>query len=419
MSDKQNQIDNIQRKAFLWNTCGGMLNAFQSVIILMVLTRTLGLYDAGVFTIAYASANLFLTIGKYGIRPFQATDINEQYNFKEYRWARYISSLAMFLVTIGYIVYVVSVQEYSFDKAAVIFFMCILKLIDAVEDVYIGRYQQKGRLDIGAKVMTIRISITILVFIAGLFVIRNLLTTLILTVVISTLLCVVMIMKTYGEFRGENSKIKPINIRNLSWECFPLCISNFLSFYIGNAPKYAIDAQLGEEVQACYGFISMPVFVIGLLSTFIFQPILTKMAMEWSDRKVRRFVKRVFQQCGYIVVITFAALVGGYLLGIPVLSILYNTDLSDYKANMLELLAGGGVLALASFMVIVLTIMRDQKSIILGYGVAAILAAALSPISVQRFAIDGACYLYLALMLITTLIFTLIVILKIHQAAKK
>lgn len=413
MSDNQRQIKNIQNRAFWWNTCGGMLNAFQSVIILMVLTRTLGLYDAGVFTIAYASANLFLTIGKYGVRSFQATDLKEQYNFKEYRWARIISSVAMLLVTLGYIIYVVVIQKYTFDKAAVIFFMCILKLVDAIEDVYIGRYQQKGRLDVGAKVMTVRLVITISVFILGLFVIRDLLKTLIVTVIISILLCVTMIKKTCNPFRESEHIIRPIMVRKLLWECLPLCASNFLSFYIGNAPKYAIDAQLGEEVQACYGFISMPVFVIGLLSTFIFQPILTKMALEWQENEINQFVKRILQQSGFIVLITIAVLIGGYILGIPVLSILYNTDLSDYKMNMLVLLAGGGVLALASFMVVVLTIMRDQKSIIFGYATAAVLAAIFSPLFVRWFAINGACYLYLGLMSITTLIFTLTVVLRV------
>lgn len=67
------QTDHIDRDSFVWNMAGSMLLAFQSVIMLMVLTRVLGLADAGIFTIAYANANLFLTIGKYGMRNFQVS----------------------------------------------------------------------------------------------------------------------------------------------------------------------------------------------------------------------------------------------------------------------------------------------------------------------------------------------------------
>ena len=62
---------NIQKDGFIWNMVGSILNAFQSVMLLMILTRTVGLINAGIFTIAYANANLFLNIGKYGMRNFQ------------------------------------------------------------------------------------------------------------------------------------------------------------------------------------------------------------------------------------------------------------------------------------------------------------------------------------------------------------
>ena len=70
--------------AYIWNMAGGMLYAFQSVILLMVITRTVDLYSAGIFTIAYASANLFLTIGKYGMRNYQVTDVVPKFDSVSY-----------------------------------------------------------------------------------------------------------------------------------------------------------------------------------------------------------------------------------------------------------------------------------------------------------------------------------------------
>ena len=40
--------------------------------------------DAGIFVIAYAIGNLMLTIGRYGIRQFQASDVVEKYSYREY-----------------------------------------------------------------------------------------------------------------------------------------------------------------------------------------------------------------------------------------------------------------------------------------------------------------------------------------------
>lgn len=66
---------------------------------------------------------------------------------------------------------------------------------------------------------------------------------------------------------------------------FPLFGISFLSFYVNSAPKYAIDACLTDEIQACYGFVAMPVFVIGLINNFIYQPVLVPMAVEWEKEQ--------------------------------------------------------------------------------------------------------------------------------------
>ena len=76
-----------KKEAYIWNTAGSMLSAFQSVIMLMVLTRVCDLETAGIFTIAYASANLFLNVGNYGMRNYQASDVKPKYAFSIYvRW---------------------------------------------------------------------------------------------------------------------------------------------------------------------------------------------------------------------------------------------------------------------------------------------------------------------------------------------
>lgn len=409
--------------AYIWNMAGGMLYAFQSVILLMVITRTVDLYSAGIFTIAYASANLFLTIGKYGMRNYQVTDVFPKFQFAEYLYSRVITVVIMLAVSAVYVAYKKIAGGYSSEKAAIVFVMCILKSIDAAEDVFYGLYQQQGRLDIGAKLQTLRMIGTIGVFSVGLIVFRNLLTSLVITTVISALLVVILVALTISEFEDKSHLKKDSQSLKKTIEllkiCFPLFAGTFLSFYIGNAPKYAIDDLLSEEIQACYGFISMPVFVIGLLNGFIYQPILNRLAIDWNEGKRKEFIRKVMIQFLYVAGITLAAVVGGYLLGIPVLSILYNTDLNGYRMDLIILLVGGGMLALSGFLVIVLTIMRKQKNTIFGYLVIAILAYLLSGRFVERYAVRGASLLYLVLMTGLTIIFMVMLFAELGKAKKQ
>lgn len=396
---------NIDRDSYIWNMVGSMLMAFQSVIMLMILTRTLGLLEAGIFTIAYANANLFLTIGKYGMRYFQVSDVKNQFHFSDYRMSRVITSAAMMIVSVVYVIYAASSNGYSKGKTMVILWMCLFKLVDVAEDVFHGLFQRKNRLDVASRLMTVRLAVTTLVFGLGLILLKNLLTSLIVTTIITAILFVIFTSMTYRHFNVEKAAIDWSNVFLLLKLCFPLFAGSFLSFYIGNAPKYAIDSMLTDELQACYGFIAMPVFVIGLLNNFIFNPMLYHMSVLWSEKRVKEFVKKTLIQSAIIGGITLICIAGAYVLGIPVLSWLYNTDLSGYRPQLLILLLGGGFLGLSGLLSAVITIIRYQKSLMWGYAVVGLLAYAFSNVIVERYKMMGASVLYMVLMGILCLIF--------------
>ena len=89
------------------------------------------------------------------------------------------------------------------------------------------------------------------------------------------------------------------NKHKLKWlfiEGVPLFASQFLNMYVINAPKYAIDTYLSERIQAYYNIIFMPAFAVGILSNFIFNPILTFYAQIWADKKIKEFKKLVNRQ---------------------------------------------------------------------------------------------------------------------------
>lgn len=401
--------NDIKKSSFIWNMTGSMLVAFQSVILLMIITRTVGLIDAGIFTIAYANANLFLNIGKYGMRNFQVSDVRHQFSFSEYHTSRCITTLAMLIASVVYVLWSAFANEYSFEKTAIIIWMCIFKLPDAIEDVYYGDYQKKGRLDVGGKALALRLLLTLVLFSICLVLFKNLLWSLIIATIVTFLIMVYFIRITRKNFYEEPYKDNR-NIFILLKQCFPLAMGAFLSFYIGNAPKYAIDSMLSDEIQACYGFIAMPVFVIGLLNGFIFNPILYKISELWNKNKIKEFLSRVAVQVVIIVLITLICIIGAYIIGIPVLSLLYNTDLSSYKIELILLLLGGGFLGLTGLLSTVITIIRCQTGLLYGYGLVALLAFVFSNPIVSKFQMRGAALLYVFLMLLLSVCFSAVFI---------
>lgn len=396
---------NIKKDSYIWNMVGSMLASFQSVFMLMAITRFTNLNDAGIFTIAFANANLFLTIGKYGTRYFQVSDMQDEFTFSEYRSTRRVTTTIMIIVSLFYVYISAYRNSYSLRKSLIIIWMCLFKTIDAIEDVYLGEYQRRNRLDIAAKMMTLRMIITILLFCVLIVLSKNLLLTLIITTVTTTVLFVVFKTWTFHVFEIECTKRAPKKIRQLLKICFPLFAGAFLSFYIGNAPKYAIDVMLSDELQACYGFIAMPVFIIGLLNNFIFNPLLFHMSVLWKEGNVKKFVLKTIRQTGIIFLITVVCIIGAWLLGIPTLSLLYNTNLAPYKTELLVLLLGGGFLGLSGLLNAVITIIRCHNSLMWGYVVVALLALIFSNQIISQYEMLGAALLYTVLMGMLCIIF--------------
>ena len=209
----------IDRDSFLWNMIGSMLMAFQSVIMLMILTRVLGLVDAGVFTIAFANANLFLNIGKYGMRNFQVSDVKKQFSFADYKISRIITVIAMLLTSVGYTLYTAYENDYSAEKTQIIIWMCLFKIVDAAEDIYHGYYQQENRLDIASKCLALRMLSTILVFSLGLIFFKNQLIALIISTILTALLFLIFTKWTIGEFHSPSVKYNKKNVRLLLKLC--------------------------------------------------------------------------------------------------------------------------------------------------------------------------------------------------------
>lgn len=396
--------------------------AFQSVIMLMVLTRVCDVVQAGIFTIAYANANLFLNLGKYGMRNFQVSDIDERFPFAAYARSRIVTCVAMMLAGTAYTLYSAATVGYAPEKTLVILVMILFKVVDAAEDVFNGNYQQHGRLDVAAKVMTARLASTIVLFAGGIVATQSLLAGLTVATVYTIAFFAGEVAWAWVRYRlpvldqpsaaaterPDEQVIPRLQKRptlSLLKECFPVFLALFLLFYIGNAPKYAIDAVMDDASQAYYGYIAMPVFVVGLLATFIYNPIIVSLTRDWAEGRRDAFVRRFLVQCLLILGITAVCVAGAWLLGVPVLNILYNAELAPYKTDLLVLVAGGGFLALTTLFTTGITIIRRQDRLIWGYIAVSVLAFALCPVAVNTAGIDGASWAYLSLMAVLTVWF--------------
>lgn len=396
------KTNNVTRSTYIWNAISAVMLAMQSPVILMVMSRTNGVRDAGIFSIAIAIANLMMYVGQYGIRRFQSSDVNEQFSFAEYHGMRIITCVVMIAASLGYCGYGFAVRHYSVTKFTVIYLVCMLKMIQAYSDVFHGNMQQKGRLDVAAKATAFRYTAEIVIFCGMLIATHNLLASSIVCVCCSVVL---MLLTSFNAQRHYCESMKPVAhkgaLKEMFIEGFPLFVSMFLNVYVGNAPKYAIDAYLTDDIQAVFNYIFMPAFVVQIAAQFIFNPIITTYAKLWQahkHEKLNTLCISIKKMCGLVLGLTILGLLVAATIGIPILSIIFGVDLSDFKKELCIIMIGGGLLAYATFFSTVIAIIRIQKSLIVCYGIVAIAALSTSGMFVSKYGIQGASWMYVLLM---------------------
>lgn len=402
---------------YIWNIIAGLINASEAIILSMIITRTNGLTDAGILNIAFAVGNLFMHIGKFGVNTYQVSDIKHEFSFSDYFKARLVSMMFMLITSVIYLGVKITNAEYSYSKAAIVFIICMIYMVESLEDVFWGLYQQKNALDVGAKIFSVRWVMTLVGMSIVLIWRHDLFNAVLIGLIISCVVLGYSLYITYPFF-GEKivCRIGKGDFKVLK-KCFPLFLVMFLTYYVINAPKYAIDRWLEEEVQACYGFIAMPIFVIGLLNQFIYRPVIVKMSMEWNDGDVKKLLSRVYKQCIIVAVITIICIAGAYIAGIPVLSILYATDLSEYKNALLILLTGGGMLALVGFFSVLMTIMRKQTWSMYVFIAFAVFDSVLYDYCVRNYDVLGVSISYLASMTLLAVIFWVMFMINVKKGA--
>lgn len=402
------------KKAFLWNMIGSSCYSLSSFLYLMVVTRVCGVEPAGFFSLSYATAQLLLTLGRYGMRTYQATDLRRKYLFSEYGVSRILTCGLMLIFGIIY-----SAFSFSGEYIVISIFIIIMKMVDAVEDIYHGNFQQTYHVEIMGKMLAARNLFSAVYFTAALILTGNLAFTCVSTAITSLVLCLVINSIFTRKYPAEVSHTSRDFLFSNVWAllkiCTPLFVATFLSLLLYNIPKYAMASVMSNKYQTYYSVLFMPSFVITLMCEFVFKPTITTIAELWWLKNLRKFSLYVVRILCIIIGCGAFIIVAGHLLGRTLLEIIYGVDLSSYKLHFIVLLAGGTIGAAVYMTYNILIAIRKGNCLIVVYTITAVLTILPSRLMVQKWGVMGACLNYFyscSLLFIQFIIILIYVVLK-------
>lgn len=395
----------------LWYTMGTMCSSATSFLLMIYVTRILGVDEAGVFSISYSVGQLMLSIGWFGTRQFQVSDINEEFKFSDYLSLKLFMTIIMMVGCLIYSVFL----HFNTYKMLVTFLYCLFLICDVFADLFSARFQQVDKLFLSGMSYIIRILGYNLVILFSLLCFKNLIVAIVLAMIYSALelnFFDLQLIKRISQIKIEFHMDKIIQlIKN----CFPLFISSFLTTFIVNVPKNAIELNFDSSVQTYYNIIFMPSYIINLFCMFIFVPLYTSIANTWLNSTKDKFINTVVKLMIFDVLLSLVVFAGCYFLGIPLLELVYGVDLHSVKSSFLVLIVAGCFTSMNSILSYIFTVIRRQKFMIYIYVVAMVLAQVMVKTLTLNYGIFGASLDYLIGIALITVMFMLGLVLVLRK----
>ncbi len=342
-------------KNFIWNSLGTGINSFNSLFFLIIVTRVNDIQTAGIFSIAYATATILYTLAMYSGRLCQVTDIKNKIKDKDYIATRLLTCIIMFIMAAVFLI----IKQYSGFKTTIFALLAVFKGLEAFSDILYGVMQKNDLLYKSGQSLTLKGFIGIFAFLVIDLITRDLRLACLAVIVVNLIILIIydyfIISK---KLINTEDKINKNNVLSILKSEFFVFVNSFAGIYILNAPKYAIDNFLTEDIQAIYGYIMMPATVMTLFTQFIVMPFLGNLKDMYEKKQLKEMEKVTFKI--KLIVIAFGAfsVLAAFLLGPEFLGLIYGIDLTAYRMNLCVIIGSYIFYAISYINLVTLTTIR-------------------------------------------------------------
>ena len=395
-------MENNLKKNTIWHTIGLTLNSFNSLFFLIIVNRINGVNIGGIFSFAFSLSCLLYMIAIYSGRTYQVSDVNKELNDYDYLLHKVITCLLMMAVAIIFI----SIKNYTVEKNIIIIILCLYKCLEAFSETFYGYLQKNGKLYVVGKSLFFKSLIGILIFFVVDVVTRNIILSSFSLVVINILFAIFYDVRKSKKYIS-NENIDTNNILKLFKKGFSVFSFSFLSSYIANAPKYIIDMLLSDSFQNIFGIIIMPGTVMSLCGQYIMAPLLTDVVDCYNRKMYIKLKNIVFKMIKILICLGIFVELVAYILGIPVLNLIYGINLNNYRIDLILIIFGAIFYAISGIFSTVLITMRKNNMQLVIYILSSLVITLSSYLLVINFGIHGATYAYVVTMVFHALTYFL------------
>jgi len=373
----------------LWTLLSSGISAIFVSVMVFVTVRTIGLAEAGMLSFAAAVGGISQLLVMFSVRPIQSTDINQEYSLNSYLGLRVFSALFASAVVVVFLI----ISGFELNRIIVIFLVYMIYFIDGFFDLFMGDLQQKGKMRIAGRMRVCAFGICMVVFTVFAVLTKTIIIPLCISCASIFIVYIIWIWFYRRQFKQVRINFDKTIIKKLTIAVLPLLIGTFIYSFLFNSQKYYLNFLVSDESVAIISILILPTSFLSILCSSLFMGAeMTKTAKMFINGQLKQMSRRVNYQFLFAVIISAVFVLCSLTFGIPLLSWVFNNDLSMYQQEFLIITLGGVSFVFLAVLGGVMITMRLQKINLYNIITIAIIAGPISWFLVLQYGILGAAY---------------------------
>lgn len=318
------------KQSMLWNTFGSIVylvcNWFTTVLVVVLGTD---ISSSGSLAVAMSVGNIYATIVLLRARPVQVSGIHPEFSAAHYIAHRFFAVGAASIFCLVYSLWTVASPDWP-----VVALYCLFKAADSFVDVFHGIDQINNRLDYAAISQILRGLGLLVGFSVGLAYFRSLLVAVFFMAIISILVVLAFDSVVTARFGSLTPAFDLSVLINLTKVCFPGFLASLACTSVVSIVRQSYGLAYGNEQLGIYAAVATPTAVVQALVTYLYAPLLGPLSEDWRERKMGSLLETLRRVFVAVLVAALVCVVCALVLGEPVLTIIYGTQIGSHSSYL-------------------------------------------------------------------------------------
>lgn len=332
------------RHNFSWTLASNLIYAACQWGILVVMAKWMSPEIVGRFTLGVAITAPVYMFTNLNLRSVQATDARHEYHFGEYLAVRILTIMTALLIVATIVVFNVFVYGISVEVVGAVLLVGAAKAWESLSDLYYGQLQQHESMERISQSLILKGVFSLLCFATGLLITNDLLGGLAGMAAAQAAVWIFFDRRNVSNLLADKANSTSPQwhwpaLRKLVKLSLPLGVVMLLISLSDNIPRYFIDdLPRGEYLLGIFGALAYLMVAGTMLVNALGESSVARLARYYAAGEIAAYRQLIAKLTLIGAALGILGVLGAWLLGRPLLTILYRPEYAE-SADVLLLLA--------------------------------------------------------------------------------